>query len=389
VVELGLWLAAPACASILADWGADVVKIEPIDGDPFRGLAWAYGGAMNPPFELDNRGKRSVAVDLRTEGGQDVLWALLADADVFVTNYRPGGLERAGLDWPTVHDRLPRLIYGSITGYGLDGPERDRASYDMGAYWGRAGVAAALTPPGQDLPYQRGGFGDHLTGISLAGGLSAALFARATTGVGQLVSTSLLRAGMYQMGADINTSLRTGWPTSAASVRSSPNPLLTGYRCANEEWIWLLGLEGDRHWPGIADALELDHVRDDPRFATMDGRRDHAVEVIATLQERFGSRSRAEWALRLDAAGVWWAKVQHAHELIDDEQAHAAGGFVDVPVSDGTVARMVATPVDFSGHSRFTMRAAPELGQDTELMLLELGWEWARIQALKEAGAII
>ena len=207
----------------------------------------------------------------------------------------------------------------------------------MGAYWGRAGVAAALTPPGQDLPYQRGGFGDHLTGMSLAGGLSAALFARQRTGVGQLVSTSLLRAGMYQMGADINTSLRTGWPTLAASVRSAPNPLLTGYRCANEEWIWLLGLEGDRHWPNIAAALELDHLRDDPRFATMEGRRDHAAEVTATLQERFGSDSRAEWGRRLDAAGVWWAKVQHAHELVDDEQAHAAGGFVDVPVSDGTV----------------------------------------------------
>jgi crotonobetainyl-CoA:carnitine CoA-transferase CaiB-like acyl-CoA transferase len=389
VVELGLWLAAPACACILADWGADVVKIEPLGGDPFRGLAWAFGGHMNPPFELDNRGKRSVAVDLRTDGGQDVLWALLSDADVFVTNYRPAGLARLGLDWPSMHARHPQLIYGSITGYGLAGPERDRASYDMGAYWGRSGVAAALTPPDQDLPYQRGGFGDHLTGMSLAGGISAALFARHRTGVGQLVSTSLLRAGMYQMGADLNTSLRTGSPTVAMSVRSAPNPLLTGYRCANAEWIWLLGLEGDRHWPSIAAALELDHLRDDPRFATMEGRRDHTTEVTATLQAQFASNSRAEWGRRLDAAGVWWAKVQHAHELVDDEQAHASGGFVDVPVSDGTVARMVATPVDFSGRSRLAERPTPELGQDTELMLLDLGWEWERIEALKQAGAII
>ena len=388
VIELGLWLAGPACATILADWGADVVKIEPLDGDPFRGLAWAYGGTMNPPFELDNRGKRSVAVDLRQPEGREVAWALLADADVFVTNYRPGGLDRLGLDWPTLHERFPNLVYGSITGYGLAGPERDRASYDMGAYWSRAGVAAALTPEGQDLPYQRGGFGDHLTGMALAGGIAAALFGRQARGEGQLVSTSLLRAGMYQIGTDLNTSLRTGLPTVAASVRSVPNPLLTGYRCGDGAWIWLLGLEGDRHWPGIAAALELDELVDDPRFATMEGRRDHAVEVSATLQEQLGTRPRDEWAVRLDALEVWWAKVQHVHDLIDDEQAIAAGGFVEVALSDGSTATMVASPIDFSGRSRYAERATPELGQDTELILLDLGWDWDRIDALKQSRII-
>jgi crotonobetainyl-CoA:carnitine CoA-transferase CaiB-like acyl-CoA transferase len=388
VVELGLWLAGPACAAILADWGADVVKIEPLAGDPFRGLAWAYGGDMNPPFELDNRGKRSVCVDLREQTGRDVVWALLADADVFVTNYRPGGLERLGFDWPSMHARNPNLVYGSVTGYGLEGPERDRASYDMGAYWSRAGVAASLAPGGQDLPYQRGGFGDHLTGISLAGGIAAALYARQQGAGGQLVATSLLRAGMYQIGADLNTSLRAGFPTVAASIRSVPNPLLTAYRCGDDEWIWLLGLEGDRHWPNVAAALELGELSDDPRFATMEGRRDHATEVSATLQERFASRPRDEWAVRLDAADVWWAKVQHVHDLIDDEQAHAAGGFVEVELADGSTATMVASPIDFSGRSRFAGRPAPELGQDTELVLLELGWDWDRIEELKQAGVI-
>jgi crotonobetainyl-CoA:carnitine CoA-transferase CaiB-like acyl-CoA transferase len=388
VVELGLWLAGPACGAILADWGADVVKIEPLEGDPFRGLAWAYGGHINPPFELDNRGKRSVSVDLRRAEGREVVRALLAVADVFVSNYRPAGLERLGLDWPSVHAHNPKLVYGSITGYGLAGPDRDRASYDMGAYWGRAGVAASLTPIGQDLPYQRGGFGDHLTGMALAGGIAAALYARNSGGEGQLVSTSLLRAGMYQIGTDLNTSLRAGLPTVAASIRSVPNPLLTGYRCADGEWIWLLCLEGDRHWPKVAAALELGELVDDPRYATMEGRRDHSTEVSATLQERFARLGRDEWAPRLDAADVWWAKVQHVHELIDDEQAHAAGGFVEVALADGSTAPMVASPVDFSGRSRFGGLPTPELGQDTETVLLELGWDWEHVDALKQAGVI-
>jgi crotonobetainyl-CoA:carnitine CoA-transferase CaiB-like acyl-CoA transferase len=388
VVELGLWLAGPACAAILADWGASVTKIEPIDGDPFRGYAWLFGGHINPPFELDNRGKRSIAVDLRRPEGLEVALALLADADVFVTNYRPGGLERLGLGWERLHAHNPRLVYGSITGYGLDGPERDRAAYDMGAYWARAGVAAALALPGADLPYQRGGMGDHLTGMSLAGGVAAALYQRDRTGEGQLVSTSLLRAGMYQMGTDLNANVRAGIPTVASSIRTVPNPLLSGYRCADDRWVWLLCLEGDRHWPNVRRALGLEHLTDDPAFATMDGRRDHAATVTATLQERFSQHTRDEWAPVLDREGVWWARVQHTHDLVEDPQAIAAGGFVDVPLSDGSTGRMVASPVDFAGRSHFAELPVPELGQDTELVLMELGWDWDRIEALKAAGII-
>ena len=388
VVELGLWLAGPACAAILADWGASVTKLEPLDGDPFRGYAWMFGGHINPPFELDNRGKRSVSVDLSRPEGLEVALALLAEADVFVTNYRPGGLDRLGLGWETLHAHNPRLIYASITGYGLDGPERDRAAYDMGAYWARAGVAASLTLPGQDLPYQRGGVGDHLTGMCLAGGVAAALYQRDRTGEGQLVATSLLRAGMYQMGTDLNTNVRAGLPTVAASIRKVANPLLTGYRCADDAWVWLLCLEGDRHWPNVMRALDLHDLADHPAFATMDGRRDHAELVTATLQERFAQRTREQWAPILDREGVWWARVQHTHDLVDDPQAIAAGGFIEVPMADGTTARMVASPVDFSGRSHFAELAVPELGQDTELVLMELGWDWDRIDALKDAGII-
>jgi crotonobetainyl-CoA:carnitine CoA-transferase CaiB-like acyl-CoA transferase len=388
VVELGLWLAAPACASILADWGADVVKIEPLGGDPFRGLAWAYGGEMNPPFELDNRGKRSVAVDLRTEGGQEVIAALLAEADVFITNYRPGGLERLGLDWPTLHARHPRLIYGSITGYGLAGPERDRASYDMGAYWGRAGVAAALTPPGQDLPYQRGGFGDHLTGMSLAGGVSAALFARHRTGEGQLVATSLLRIGAYVLGWDLNATLRMGIHATPFTRTATPNPVISCYRAGDGRWFWLLGLQGQRHWPDLVRAIERPEWLADERFATMAGRRDNCAALVADLDAIFATRPLPEWGERFDRAGMWWAAVQTTEDVIADPQARAAGVFIEVPQPDADPAPAVASPIDFSGTPWSVSGPAPECGQHTEDVLLELGYDWEAIGALKEKGAI-
>src|SRR5262245_4981308 len=187
VVELGFWVAGPSAAGILADWGADVVKLEPPDGDPFRALFLAMVGQampINPPFELDNRGKRSIALDLTRPEGRQLAYKLIDGADVFVSNFRPEILERFGLDYPSLSRRNPRLVYASVTGYGLEGPDRDRPAYDVGAFWSRAGIATALTTPGGDPPMQRGAMGDHTTGMTAAGGIAAALFSREKTGQG-------------------------------------------------------------------------------------------------------------------------------------------------------------------------------------------------------------
>ncbi len=388
VVEVGLWLAGPACGAILADWGAEVVKIEPLNGDPFRGYSYLFGGEDNPPFELDNRGKRSIALDLRADAGRQIALDLLADADVFVTNYRPGGLERLGLDWETVHAHNPRVVYLSLTGYGLAGPERDRAAYDMGAFWARAGVAASLTLEGQPLPYQRGGMGDHMTGLAAAGGVAAALFQRDRTGVGSLVETSMLRLGMYQMGTDLSANVRLGTKTFATPLHEAANPLLTGYQGSDDEWFWLLCLEGDRHWPRVLAALDHPELADDARFATIESRGRHAAEVTAALQIIFREHTRDEWGEIFDREGVWWARVQHTHDLVEDPQAIAARGFVQLPLADGTTAAMVATPVDFGGQSCEIRRPVPELGEHTELVLLELGRTWEEIATLQADGII-
>ena len=220
----------PPCG-ILADWGADVVKIEPPSGDPARmfGRMLQIESGENPPFEMDNRSKRSIVLDLSTAAGQRVAADLLADADVFATNVRPGALQRLGLDFEAVASRNPRLVYGLITGYGLTGPDADRAAYDVAAYWARSGLADLLTRPGDTPPFQRGGMGDHSVAMTLAAAVCAALVARQTTGSGQLVTTSLYRQGAYTVSFDLNTLLSTGSQIAMGQRESMGNPCMNNY----------------------------------------------------------------------------------------------------------------------------------------------------------------
>src|SRR5262245_29911172 len=284
VVELSAWVVGPAVGGILADWGADVVKIEPPrGGDPYRAFYSASVGLplpINPMFELDNRGKRSLAVDLGTEAGRAIVRRAIASADVFLTNLRLGALERAGLDAATVLAEYPRVVYALATGYGMSGAERDRAAYDAGAFWGRAGIGATLAPAGGEPPFPRTAFGDHATALALTGGVAAALFARERSGRGGLVTTSLLRTGLYIVGADVNQVLRLGIPPIPLERKMMPNPLCTFYRAADGRWIFLLGLQADRHWPDLVRAIDKPEWLRDPRFVDIRARKEHFAELI-------------------------------------------------------------------------------------------------------------
>ena len=390
VVELGVWVAGPAAAVTLGDWGADVVKVEPLDGDPARLFTKIYGVDLptNPIFDQDNRNKLGIAVDITTPEGRQIMYDLLDDADVFVTNVRAKALARAGLDHQTLLERNPRLIYGHLTGYGLEGPDADRAAFDIAAFWSRAGIASMLTPEGADLPFQRGGMGDHTTGVTFAGAICAALFHRERSGEGQLVSSSLLRQGVYTISFDLSTVL--GWGAHPAIGRRDEmrSPTANNYGTADGRRFWVVGLQADRHWPPLARVAGHPEWVDDPRFVNGYQRAMHHVELRAMLDEIFATKTLDEWAEIFDTEpDMFWAPVNTAYDVIADPQVLASGALIEVPDGAGTTTQ-IATPADFHGTPLQPRWMAPTIGQHTEQVLRALGRTADEIAALQHAGVI-
>jgi crotonobetainyl-CoA:carnitine CoA-transferase CaiB-like acyl-CoA transferase len=372
VVELAIWVAGPGAGGILADWGAEVIKVEGPDGDPMRNLFGSLGleETKVPPFDLDNRGKACVMLDLRVDDQRADFELLLATADVFLTNLRPDALERLDLDPESVRARHPTLIYASVTGYGLEGDDRNRAGYDIGAFWARSSIAHTLVPPGELPPSSRSGTGDHTTAMSMVSGICAALFNRERTGEGRLVHTSLLRTGVYVGGWDLATRAYFGKISRTRTRADVQAPLINSYRAGDGRAFWLLGLEQDRHWPTLLAALERPDLGEDPRFVKVALRAEHATELIAELDQIFATKPYAEWVERFDANDVWFAPLNSLGDTLDDPQVAAAGAWVTMPGinQNGEPYRLAASPVGFSGWTEVG-RATETLGQSTEAVL--------------------
>jgi len=395
VLEVATWTFVPAAGAVLADWGADVIKVEhPRTGDPQRGLITSgmFGGARGVNFMIEqpNRGKRSIGIDISTDGGRDLLYQLAESSDVFLTSFLPDVRQRLKIDVEHIREVNPGIVYARGSGQGPLGPDRGKGGYDGCSYWGRGGVAWALTPGDSEFPVGgRPGFGDLAGGMAIAGGIAAGLLQRATTGVAPVIDVSLLGLAMWQLSPDIVASgLYGGDPMPKFDRSSSPNPLVGNYRTSDGRFITLMMLQSDRFWPDFCTHIGRPDLIDDPRFADGGARYANSKECVAIIDEVFASKTFTEWKEALATLAGVWSPGQMPSELVDDPQVGANGYLAKVERADGVSYDLVANPVQMD-ETADQLVPAPEHGQHTEEILLELGLDWDQIIAHKDSGAVL
>jgi crotonobetainyl-CoA:carnitine CoA-transferase CaiB-like acyl-CoA transferase len=389
VVEFASYIAAPGAAGVLGDWGADVVKVERPGGDAmhhaFADLKTELAG--NPTFDMDNRGKRGIVLDVGKPEGREALAKLAASADVFITNVRPAALKRAGLDEASVRAANPRVIYALVTGYGLEGPDAHKPGFDVTAFWARAGVANMTAPKGADPFMLRSGFGDHITTLATVSAIMAALYERERTGKGRMVQTSLLATGIYTVGSDLAVQLKFGRLASNRPRNQPMNPLATFYRSADGRWFVHNPRRGEGDFLKFCEVAERPDIPADARFNTGRARRENSPALVAEFDKAFAALPFDVIAERLDSADLVWAPVQTPAEVAADPQAYAAGAFLQVEDGQGGTYPNPAAPARFPGADVTVRPRSPLLGEHTRQVLAELGYGAGEIEAMYEAGA--
>jgi len=394
VVELGHWVAVPCACAILSDWGAEVIKIEdPGVGDSLRGIKSTEGIPQKgrfimPVFEVLNRGKRGLGVNLRTDQGRQIVYRLVEHCDVFASNLQSRALDKLGMDYGTLNQLNPKLVYATLTGYGEAGADKDKPGYDYTAFWARGGLMSKLGAPAGVPPSHRPGIGDSITSMWIASGILAALLARERTGKGQKVTFSLYQTAVWVLNQDIQVALYRREEIPNIDRRKAKNPIWNSYQTSDGRWMQLAMMQSERFWPDFCKAIGHPELQNDGRFNSDEKRELNNELLIAIINEVFARKTLREWIDILDRHGLVSSKAQTVSEITDDPQAIANDFFVKLDHPNEGEIRLVASPVKFSDTEATVKGPAPEVGQHTEEILLEAGYTWDDITRLKDEGAI-
>ncbi len=378
VVEIASFVAAPSAGALLADLGAEVIKVEVPEGELYRHTRPRMNGFsadidLSPAFEMDNRGKRSLALDLTRTEALDALRAVIDRADVVLTNLLPGRQRRFGLDAATLRARKPALVHATLNGYGTRGDEADRPAFDYTAYWARTGMMDLMRAPDATPAFLRPGVGDHAAGMSLVCGVLAALRVRDQTGEGQAVEVSLLQIGMYIQGNDLAQVLVAGESPPMHDREAPRNPLWNLYPTQDARWLMLVMVDSIRYWPSVCRALGCEDLVNDPRFAGPVERYKNARALVAIFDPIFRARTLDAWETALEKAGIIWSAVRRMDEVAHDPQAREMGYMPLVNHPRVGPFPTVGTPFLLSDFAMPANRPAPELGADTAAVLREAG----------------
>ena len=389
VLDVASFIAGPAAATLLADFGADVVKVEVPEGDGFRktmlnpNLAYSEHNYL---WMQGARSRRAIALDLKTPEGQAVLHRLARDADVLITNYPPPVRARLGLAWSQIRELNPRLVYASLTGYGETGPESNKPGFDATTYWARSGLADLTRPDPEGPPANpANGLGDQPTAVTLFAAIVTGLYRRERTGRGGMVSTSLLANGAWANAMAIQGML-VGGRLVYRQPRSQPRNALTNfYRCRDGRWFILSLVTEERDWAAFLRVVEQPAFAQDPRFSEVAARRKNALALASLLDGVFAQRDSAEWTARFDAEGLTVGVVARSGDAVDDVQMRACGALVPGEGLPGT-GLTVSAPFLVEGEEKARPRHAPAIGEHTDEVLREAGYADEEIARLKAAG---
>ncbi len=374
VLEVANYLAAPACAALMADMGADVVKVEPPGGDSYRGRRSTDPAYVNTRFEVDNRGKRSIAVALGAPRSDELVRRLARGVDVFITNLVPERLARFGLTFEEVRQENPDIVYTLLTGYGATGPDASRVAYDSNAFWARSGAMSLMGQVGTPPVESRPGQGDHPTALNLLASTLAALRLRDRTSEAQLVDVSLLRTGVWSIAADLQLALNDpAWVPNKQDHTRSWLLFHRPYWTRDDRVVQLTMTRVDRYWAPFCHALGRSEWAEDPRYCTTEALEAHGAELVTEVESIFRTRDAAEWGEILDAHGLIWSHMLSTHEVTRDPQLRENGAFERIEREDGVTYELIAAPFRISGAEVRARGPAPGAGAHTQEILQTFG----------------